>query len=114
MPQTRRGKLKPLARVLRENTDQVVSRSVALIRQSTRTPGGPAIDHETANYLGQIVAEDIAQLESARADETTEASMVAAAVHGRAWRSHGYPIAALIEESRILSDTVFDVVEENL
>jgi len=56
----------------------------------------------------------ITQLESPHPDRSTDEAMLAAAVHGRVRRQHGYTLDMLVEDSRLVDHAIHDVVEANL
>jgi hypothetical protein len=65
-------------------------------------------------HLPQVFHYLVYRLRSAIPLDTKEVMSIAAAQHGAARREQGYTAAMLVEESRMLQVTIFQILQNNL
>jgi ActR/RegA family two-component response regulator len=104
--------LRPLATLLREKVDEIVSRTTALMREDPLLRELGLADEERVGHVRGVIEALITQLESTTPG--TDDAIMAAAVHGRVRREQGYSLDMLVEDARILDDAIHDVIEANL
>ncbi len=69
---------------------------------------------ERCGYLPQVLSDLANRLKSSKPIGSTELTSGAAAAHGINRRQHGYTADMLVEESRILQVSIFQILQNNL
>jgi len=103
-----------LASFLREHTNEIVERALAIMKSHPRLSTIPLSDHQRVDHVPGIVAEIIRQLESQKADEPTEAALKAGAEHGQTRKRQGYSQLTLVDDTRALDSAIYEVLQDNL
>jgi CheY-like chemotaxis protein len=74
----------------------------------------PLSEEERCRHLPQVFRDLVDRLNSAKPIGSAELSSPAAAEHGLNRRKHGYTAAMLVEESRMLQISIFQILQNNL
>jgi CheY-like chemotaxis protein len=74
----------------------------------------PLSKEERCSYLPQVFCDLVNRLKSSKPIGSTELMSDAAAAHGINRRQHGYTANMLVEESRMLQVSIFQILQNNL
>jgi DNA-binding response OmpR family regulator len=102
-----------LATLLRASVEEITVKAVGKMKVDPRLSRLRLADSKRATGIAEMIRSVAEGLESP-AREITDTSMRAAREHGRIRRKQGYSIADLVEENRVLDDSIYEFVEENL
>ena len=103
-----------LAGLLREQTDEIVSRTLDAMRSHPRLSVVPLSDKERENQLTKVVRQLADLLESKTPEQPASKHLKAAAEHGATRRHQRYSPILLVDDMRVLGKAIYTVVQENL
>jgi len=104
---------KRIAMLIRENTAQIATKYLTAAKNHAKLSRIRLSDQEWLNHLPGVLSDLVEMLESHPA-ETSEHTMQSASQHGRGRRDQGYSVPMVIEEARIVSDVIFEIIQRNL
>jgi len=109
----RRHRVKPMAAVLESKRHELLRRIEGAMRRSAVLRRVSLDDEQRAAHLGPLLDTCIAQMRAPTGPAIMQ-GIAAASVYGRERRHQGYSVPMLLEDFRIISDAVHDVVRQNV
>jgi DNA-binding response OmpR family regulator len=109
----RRQRVRPMAALLEARRHELLRRTVATMRRSAELRQLPLDDEQRSSHLAPLLDACIAQMRSPSAQAIAQ-GIAAASVYGRERRHQGYSVPMLLEDFRIMSDAVHDLVRQNV
>ena len=106
--------LKPVTRVIRENIREITGRSLSAMKTHPELGVLPLSDKERINNLPAMLAELSEHVESPATGEIRQYDLTSAAEHGRLRRKQGYSVTMLVDDTGIVDQSIFDVIQDNL
>ena len=104
---------KRIAMLIRENTAEISTKYLTAVKSHAELSQIRVSDQEWLDHLPGVLSDLVEMLESPPT-ETSERTMRSASQHGRVRRDQGYSVPMMIEEARIVSDVVFEIIQRNL
>jgi response regulator RpfG family c-di-GMP phosphodiesterase len=102
-----------LATILRESVEEITVKAVDKMKVDPQLSRLRLADSERATGIAEMIRSVAEGLESP-VREISDTCMRAAREHGRIRRKQGYSIPDLVEETRVIDDSIYEFVEENL
>src|SRR5215467_371161 len=99
--------------LIRENTAEISTKYLTAVKSHAELSQIRVSDQEWLDHLPGVLSDLVEMLESPPT-ETSERTMRSASQHGRVRRDQGYSVPMMIEEARIVSDVVFEIIQRNL
>ncbi|MGI9103409.1 MAG: response regulator [Terriglobales bacterium] len=110
----RRIPAKRLATFLHDHMESIRTRTLALMKSHRKLGALPLSDEERVDHIPELLKYVVRTIESGNGDSLSEQSRALAAAHGRARRRHGYTIAMIVDDTRVLEQAIYDLVQEGL
>ena len=105
--------LKRVGTILHENAEQIARKALQRMASHRELAELELSDKERADHLPAFLQGIAEQLESSPAEKAAIANG-AAAHHGRMRYRQGYSIPLMIEDTRLLQDAIYEVIQDNL
>ncbi len=109
----RRIPAKRLSAFLCDNIDAVIDRGVQLMKSHRILGSLPLTDQQRVNNLRELLLSAAASLKS-NSSEISAAGRALAWEHGRTRRQQGYSLPMLVDDTRMLEQAVYRLVQQNL
>src|SRR5215469_1279319 len=104
---------KRIAMLIRENTAEISTKYLTAVKSHAELSQIRVSDQEWLDHLPGVLSDLVEMLESPPT-ESSERTMQSASQHGRVRRDQGYSVPMMIQEARIVSDVVFEIIQRNL
>jgi CheY-like chemotaxis protein len=103
-----------VASILDRDADLLMQRWLARVEKVAELAAIPVAARERTAYLPEMIRSITARLRAFRAIEATDCPSPAAVAHGR-WRyTQGYAAPLIVQESRLLQISIFEIVQHSL
>jgi RsbT co-antagonist protein rsbRD N-terminal domain len=102
-----------LAEILNRNTQSAIQGWLDLLQREEKMTSVPMDNEQRCGYLPQVFRELISRLQSSQVIGGEGRVSIAAAKHGRDRRRQGYSAAMLVEESRLLEVSIFQMLQNH-
>lgn len=112
-PQLPVAPAKSVAQIVNERKEEIIEKWLKTVRDDPEISGIPLNDAERTDHLPAVLAEMVEMLSSAGAT-TTAARIEAARRHGETRRKQRYSVPQIVEETRLLEGSIFNVLHTNL
>ena len=99
--------------LIRENTAEISTKYLTAVKSHAELSQIRVSDQEWLDHLPGVLSDLVEMLESPPT-ESSERTMQSASQHGRVRRDQGYSVPMMIQEARIVSDVVFEIIQRNL
>ncbi len=110
----RRIPAKRLATFLRDHLDRIQVRTLSLMKTHRKLGAVPLTDAERVDHIPALLNFVVRTIETGNGEPLSEESRALAAAHGRSRRRQGYTLAMIVDDTRVLEQAIYDLVQEGL
>jgi len=105
---------KRLHTFVRDNIDVIVNRTLQAMKKHRKLGALPLSDEQRVQNLREFLRSIAGTLEKQTESGLTESGLSLASEHGRLRRSQGYTLPMIVDDTRLLDQTVYELVQESL
>ncbi len=106
--------VQPLAEFLRENASEISQRALAAMKSNSRLAAIPLTDEQRLDHVLGLLTGIVEQLQSERPNQPTRALLEDGARHGAVRRKQRYSEDLLVEDIRVVDQSIYDTVQNGL
>lgn len=106
--------IQPLAEFLRENAPEISQRALAAMKSHPRLAAIPLSDEQRLDHVPGLLTGIVEQLQSEDPDRPRKALLQDGAKHGAVRRRQKYSQDMLVEDMRVIDQSIYDVVQNGL
>jgi DNA-binding response OmpR family regulator len=105
---------KRLAAILSEHADEITSRTLNAMKANPELGRLTLTDEQRVDHLPDVIARLATMLDPGTPQGTSPTELKAAAEHGRERLRQDYELHMIVEDTRMLENVIYDVIQENL
>ena len=106
--------IQPLAEFLRENASEISHRALAAMKSHPRLAALPLSDKQRLDHVPGLLTGIVKQLQSEGSERPSKALLQDGARHGAVRRRQNYSQDMLVEDMRVVDQSIYDTVQNGL
>ncbi len=99
---------------LRDNIEVIVHRTLQAMKKHRKLGALPLSDEQRIRHTREFLLSIASSLEKQDESGLGEKALAFASAHGRLRRSQGYTLPMIVDDTRLLDQTVYELVQESL
>ena len=104
----------PLSAFLRENTDEIINRVLAVMKSDSELAAIPLTDQQRIDHIPGLLGSLVRQLESNSPERPSRELLQGGARHGATRRRQRYSHEMLVDDRRAVDVSIYDSVQDGL